>query len=340
MSNQKEKPLVTFALFAYNQEKFIREAVEAALAQDYEPLEIILSDDASDDRTFEIMHEMASDYSGPHIIKLNRNTTNLGIAAHLNSLMKMVGSDFVVVAAGDDISFPARTSESVKCWLASSRKALSIHSSALEIDGQGELTGKVRRGGENKELNDPGAHASHNIGVLGAAHAWDMRLIREFPPILSTIVNEDIILPSRAALVGSVFYIDRPLVKYRTSIGVSHEVSRRRELGKYDLTVPLMRRIYGPFLQKTADYKSVGRYKEYGGLIAVERAKAYFPIWLKVGYFSRRKFSLFFIRCGFCYLLYEYTKYKIPRLVALKQTVQFKVIGELKSIIDRCGLHK
>lgn len=39
-----EKPLVTFALFAYNQESCIREAVEGALAQDYENLEIILSD--------------------------------------------------------------------------------------------------------------------------------------------------------------------------------------------------------------------------------------------------------------------------------------------------------
>ena len=30
-----EKPLVSFALFAYNQERFITEAVEAAFAQTY-----------------------------------------------------------------------------------------------------------------------------------------------------------------------------------------------------------------------------------------------------------------------------------------------------------------
>ena len=41
------RPLVTFALFAYNQEKYIREAVEGAFSQTYEPLEIILSDDYS-----------------------------------------------------------------------------------------------------------------------------------------------------------------------------------------------------------------------------------------------------------------------------------------------------
>ena len=48
-----EKPLVTFALFAYNQERFITEAVEAAFAQTYQPLEIIISDDGSSDKTYD-----------------------------------------------------------------------------------------------------------------------------------------------------------------------------------------------------------------------------------------------------------------------------------------------
>lgn len=46
-ASASQAPLVTFALFAYNQEKFIREAVEGAFAQTYESLEIILSDDCS-----------------------------------------------------------------------------------------------------------------------------------------------------------------------------------------------------------------------------------------------------------------------------------------------------
>jgi hypothetical protein len=35
--NVTDRPLVTFALFAYNQEKYIREAVVGAFAQTYEP---------------------------------------------------------------------------------------------------------------------------------------------------------------------------------------------------------------------------------------------------------------------------------------------------------------
>ena len=53
-----EQLFVTFVLFAYNQEKYIREAVEGALSQTYGAMEIILSDDRSTDRTFEIMEEV------------------------------------------------------------------------------------------------------------------------------------------------------------------------------------------------------------------------------------------------------------------------------------------
>ena len=45
MTRSDDKPLLTFALVSYNQEPFVRETVEAALAQTYSSLQIILSDD-------------------------------------------------------------------------------------------------------------------------------------------------------------------------------------------------------------------------------------------------------------------------------------------------------
>jgi glycosyltransferase involved in cell wall biosynthesis len=113
LPSQQGRPLVTFALFAYNQEKFIREAVEGAFAQTYEPLEIILSDDCSTDQTFEIMQEIAANYVGLRIIILNRNSRNLGVAAHFSEIVERASGEFVVIAAGDDISLPMRTEISV-----------------------------------------------------------------------------------------------------------------------------------------------------------------------------------------------------------------------------------
>ena len=53
-----KKPLVTFAIFSFNQEKYIHDAVQAAFNQSYSPLHIILSDDNSSDKTFSIIENL------------------------------------------------------------------------------------------------------------------------------------------------------------------------------------------------------------------------------------------------------------------------------------------
>lgn len=116
MSPSGGRPVVTYALFAFNQERFIRQAVEAALAQTYQPLEIILSDDFSSDKTFAIMSEMASNYLGPHQIRLVRNPTNIGVLAHVIARGREAQGDIVVLAAGDDISLPDRTERLVAAF--------------------------------------------------------------------------------------------------------------------------------------------------------------------------------------------------------------------------------
>ena len=108
--------LVSFSLFSYNQEKFIREAVEGAFAQTYEPLEIILSDDCSTDGTFPIMQEMAAAYRGPHRVRAVQTPQNLGVMQHVLMRGREAAGDIVVVAAGDDISLPERVARHVPLY--------------------------------------------------------------------------------------------------------------------------------------------------------------------------------------------------------------------------------
>jgi len=75
----KEKPLITFALFAYNQEKYIREAIAAHFLKPILRYKLFI-DDCSPDKTFEIMEEEARKYSecnGIHKIIINRNPKTL-----------------------------------------------------------------------------------------------------------------------------------------------------------------------------------------------------------------------------------------------------------------------
>ena len=138
MTQLDEDPqLITFALFAYNQEQYIREAVQGAFSQTYEPLEIILSDDCSDDRTFAIMQEMVDAYDGPHEVRAVQTKRNLGVTSHVILRGREAKGEIVVVAAGDDISKPNRCAAHVNSYRDPTVMAAS--SGYDMIDEQGNL---------------------------------------------------------------------------------------------------------------------------------------------------------------------------------------------------------
>lgn len=329
--NEINRPTVTFALIAFNQEQYIREAVEGALAQTYYPLEIILSDDCSTDRTFEIMCEMTSKYNGGHKITLNKNDINLGIAGHINSIVKMTMTDFLVVAAGDDISMPTRVGILTEEWVSSGRKAKSIYSLAEDVDIFGVSTGFIRSGSKISDLNDLYEHASRNIYVLGAAHAWDMDLFRKFHVLNGHVVNEDVVLSARAAIIGEVRLIPQVLIKYRAGIGISHEVVRRSREGKYLQTTEMLRRPYSCFVQKSKDYKQVNIYYRYGKVFKNRRAETLMPFWLqKNNRLTLYKVIYFFRRTRISIFLKELLRWKFPWMVKINQTLKSKLILNIK----------
>jgi glycosyltransferase involved in cell wall biosynthesis len=96
---EEEKILVTIMIPTYNQEKYICEAIDSALAQTYSNIEIIIGDDASTDHTPEILKK----YLNNSKIKFIRNIENLGrIENYRNLLYKHAKGDFVVNLDGDD----------------------------------------------------------------------------------------------------------------------------------------------------------------------------------------------------------------------------------------------
>ena len=69
----------------------------------YAPLEIILSDDCSSDRTFQIMQKIAETLEGSHKVMARRNSFNLGTALHVQSAFDESSGQLFAVVAGDDI---------------------------------------------------------------------------------------------------------------------------------------------------------------------------------------------------------------------------------------------
>jgi glycosyltransferase involved in cell wall biosynthesis len=223
MSETANRPLLTFSVGAYNQEHFIRQAVEGAFAQTYSPLQIILSDDCSRDRTFEIMTEMASAYHGPHKVVLNRNPKNLGLVGHVNRLAELMRGEIMVMCAGDDISAPNRTEAIWQAWETSGRKACCVHSNVTNINEtykpDGMLNAQMVPAGTGIFQDGP-THIKNYLRstgpvVLGCTAAYTRNLFERFGPLPEDLVFEDMALTFRALLSGGLTYIDGPLVLYR-----------------------------------------------------------------------------------------------------------------------------
>lgn len=215
------RPLISYFLYCYNQEAFIRDAVESAFAQTYSPLEIVISDDCSTDRTFEIIRAMTAAYSGPHSVRLNRNPANLGMGGNVSRSMDLCTGKLVVQADGDDISLPIRTEMIYQAWEQSERRATSIFSSYTSMAKDGTI-GEV--GGQRGDPGDSrfcwrlqgglkGFLSTEKPVVNGCSNAWSPILFRYFGPLRSDL--GDALLSFRTLSIGELYYINRPLVKYR-----------------------------------------------------------------------------------------------------------------------------
>lgn len=216
----RDRPLVTLAVLAFNQQEYIEVSIRAALAQTYSPLEILFSDDCSTDESFARIEALAAGYSGPHAIRLNRNPDNLHIGAHIQRIADLAGGELIVINAGDDVSEPGRVERLVVAWMSANPRPDLLHSDTRRLSPEGEL-GAVMKPAELLRANPSALElALSGEGVIGATQAWSRALFDRFPPLGGHIHCEDRILPFRAALGGGIAYVPEPLVRYRTG-GIS-----------------------------------------------------------------------------------------------------------------------
>lgn len=219
-----EQPRITLAMFAYAQEKYVAEAVESCLRQTYSPLEIILSDDCSPDRTFAVIEEVAGRHTphDGHRVTLNRMPRNVGLANHLNHVLRMATGEIVVLAAGDDVCLPHKVEALVKPFLEDDR-VVGAFSASINITADGTRTG-IGKGFDVADLNDPSFVIRRMASVWGPTHAFRKQAVfDDFGDLRPDIANEDVALCLREALVGRIAFVPEPTTLYRMGVGFSTE---------------------------------------------------------------------------------------------------------------------
>lgn len=104
-------PQVSTILPVFNGEKFLKQAIDSVLAQDFKDWELIVINDGSSDASEVIVKDFQQ---ADGRIRLVSNRENLGLVASLNRCLDMAGGEFIARLDSDDIwSLPDKLSRQV-----------------------------------------------------------------------------------------------------------------------------------------------------------------------------------------------------------------------------------
>ncbi len=99
--NNLSRPLVSICTITYDHEKFIEEALDSFLMQQTDfPFEIVIDDDASKDKTPEIIGKYAEKY--PKIINANLRKKNIGSKKNYLYNLSRAEGKYIAICEGDD----------------------------------------------------------------------------------------------------------------------------------------------------------------------------------------------------------------------------------------------
>lgn len=134
MSSSTHPPLVSIGMPAFNGERYVRAAIESVLRQTYSNIELIVSDNASSDRTRSICAEMAA--SDPRI-KLSVNERNVGAAENFRIVERAAQGRYFMWAGVHDLWHEELIERSVVA-LQAHPDAVIAGADCYWIDGNGD----------------------------------------------------------------------------------------------------------------------------------------------------------------------------------------------------------
>ena len=102
--------LVSVIMSTYNSQEKLAKSIESIINQSYAEMELLIVDDNSSDKTYEILKEYSSTHSN---IKIFKNSMNIGLTKSLNYLITKASGNFIARQDDDDESDLNRISQQV-----------------------------------------------------------------------------------------------------------------------------------------------------------------------------------------------------------------------------------
>jgi glycosyltransferase involved in cell wall biosynthesis len=215
------QPKVSIGLAVFNGEKYLREAIESILAQTFTDFELIISDNASTDRTEEICRAYAT--QDPRI-RYVRNATNIGGANNENQTFHLSRGQYFRLAAHDDVLAPELIEKCVEV-LDQDLSVVLCDSININIDENGQEIGILDRNIATsikpckrfRELANWNHHCEESYGLIRSS------IIRK-TDLLLNYSDADRTWLAELSLSGRFYKIPKPLFYRRYHSGQSTRV--------------------------------------------------------------------------------------------------------------------
>src|ERR1700761_8739749 len=131
-----QKPSVSVLITCFNYGAYVGQAIDSVLEQTYPATEIIVSDDASQDNSCEVVESYITGNPG---VRLLRNPHG-GMAANLNAAYRNCSGDVIVLLDADDTFLPGKIEAVVNAFRANPQAGFAIHRAVL-VDNQRRARG-------------------------------------------------------------------------------------------------------------------------------------------------------------------------------------------------------
>lgn len=215
-------PKVSILMPVYNAERYIAQALESIIYQDYKDWELILINDGSTDRSDEIIRE----YEDERIYYIN-NPQNLKLIKTLNKGIDYCDGDYIARMDADDIMVSDRLKHQVD-FMDAHPDYLMCGTNAIVVDSEGNKTGEIKNLTDNDMLQ---INLLFSVPFIHPTVMVRKEVLQANRYDEAYVHIEDYELWCRIAKLGKVANTNKNLLAYRwhnANISVIHNQEQKR----------------------------------------------------------------------------------------------------------------
>jgi len=135
----------------FNRAKYIEAAIESALQQNYDDIEIIVVDDGSTDGGDKLVENIATT-KNVHLVR-HENNANCGQSKSLNLALSLASGEYIAILDSDDLFLPGKLSNQVS-YLCNHPEVGLVYGMGYAVDAEGREIYEILSP-EHQEPSDP-----------------------------------------------------------------------------------------------------------------------------------------------------------------------------------------